>query len=33
MQCEAQVCLEFDTAGLRCEVSAPMIERRYVPEY
>ncbi len=33
MQCEAQVCLEFDTAGLRCEVSAPMIEQRYVPEY
>jgi two-component sensor histidine kinase len=33
MQCEAQVNLEFDTAGFRFEVSAPMIERRHVPEY
>jgi two-component sensor histidine kinase len=33
MQCEAQVRLEFDPAGLRFEVSAPMIERRSVPEY
>jgi two-component sensor histidine kinase len=33
MQCEAQVCLEFDRTGLRFELSAPMIERRHVPEY
>jgi two-component sensor histidine kinase len=33
MQCEAKVHLEFDAAGLRFELSAPMIERRHVPEY
>jgi two-component sensor histidine kinase len=32
-QCQAQVWLEFDTAGLRFEMDAPTITQRYVPEY
>ena len=32
-QCQAQVWLEFDTAGLRFEMEAPTITHRYVPEY
>jgi two-component sensor histidine kinase len=32
-QCQAQVRLEFDTAGLRFEMEAPTITHRYVPEY
>jgi two-component sensor histidine kinase len=32
-QCDAQVHLEFDTAGLRFEISAPLIERRHVPPH
>jgi PAS domain S-box-containing protein len=32
-QCQAEVRLEFGRAGLRFEMEAPMIDRRYVPEY
>jgi len=32
-QCQAQVRLEFDTAGLRFEMEAPTITHRFVPEY
>ena len=32
-QCQAQVRLEFETAGLRFEMEAPTITHRYVPEY
>ncbi len=32
-QCQAQVHLEFDPAGLRFEMDAPTITQRYVPEY
>ena len=32
-QCQAQVRLEFDAAGLRFEMEAPTITQRYVPEY
>jgi two-component sensor histidine kinase len=32
-QCDAQVHLEFDTAGLRFEISAPLIEHRHVPPH
>jgi PAS domain S-box-containing protein len=32
-QCQAQVWLEFDTAGLRFEMDAPTITQRYVPEF
>lgn len=33
MQSNAQVELDFDQAGLRCRIVAPMVERRLVPEY
>jgi two-component sensor histidine kinase len=32
-QCQAQVCLGFDKAGLRFEMQAPLIEHRHVPHY
>jgi hypothetical protein len=32
-QCQAQVHLEFAGAGLRFEISAPLIEHRHVPPY
>jgi two-component sensor histidine kinase len=32
-QCQAQVHLEFNAAGLRFEMEAPTITQRYVPEY
>ena len=32
-QCEARVHLEFDRAGLRFEMEAPLITHRHVPEY
>jgi two-component sensor histidine kinase len=32
-QCQAEVRLEFDKAGLRFEMDAPMIEHRTVPPY
>ena len=30
---KAEVSLSFDPAGLRFEMSAPLIEQRLVPEY
>jgi two-component sensor histidine kinase len=32
-QCQAQVRLEFDRAGLQFEINAPLIEHRHVPPY
>lgn len=32
-QCQAQVRLEFDRAGLQFEIEAPLIEQRHVPHY
>jgi two-component sensor histidine kinase len=32
-QCQAQVRLEFDRAGLQFEISAPLIEHRHVPPH
>jgi two-component sensor histidine kinase len=33
MQADAEVEVDFDRAGLRCRIDAPLIEQRLVPEY
>jgi hypothetical protein len=33
MQCNAEVEVRYDKAGLRFRLDAPLIERRLVPEY
>lgn len=32
-QCDAQVRLDFERTGLRCELDAPLVTHRLVPEY
>jgi len=33
MQAKAEVSLSYDPAGLRFEMSAPLVEQRLVPRY
>ena len=33
MQTKAEVEVEFDPEGLRCRIEAPLVEKRFVPEY
>jgi hypothetical protein len=33
MQCNAEVAVRYDKAGLRFDMDAPLIEQRMVPEY